>query len=152
MWIVSLSGWSSSPGSSFVWFGIETSIFRLCCYLTLYYTSSLVLQISTHSSITPPHRTYHTHCAHQKDHQTSPIHSNAMSYASRQTAGNSCLETTQITCPECNQLMCHSTQISVQCHGGQGYHRSCCINCLLMEVDHCCFEVSPALTPEYGRS
>jgi hypothetical protein len=41
----------------------------------------------------------------------------------------------EVICPHYEHLMLHSTQISVQCHDDQGYHKSRCVNCLLMEMD-----------------
>ncbi|KAG9667098.1 hypothetical protein KCU99_g9129, partial [Aureobasidium melanogenum] len=65
-----------------------------------------------------------------------------MSYALQQTDGISCFDTTQVNCPLCDQLMLHSTRITIPCHDGQGYHKSSCVNCLLMEMDDCCFEIT----------
>jgi hypothetical protein len=55
------------------------------------------------------------------------------------------VDATQVNCPFCDQLMLHSTQISVQCYDLQGHHKSRCVTCLLMEMDDCCFEVNTAI-------
>ncbi|KAG9529897.1 hypothetical protein KCU93_g2920, partial [Aureobasidium melanogenum] len=65
-----------------------------------------------------------------------------MSNALQHTAGSSCLDITQVNCPICDHPMLHSTQVTVPCHDGQGYHRSSCVNCLLTEMDDCCFEIT----------
>ncbi|KAH0360959.1 hypothetical protein KCU65_g9063, partial [Aureobasidium melanogenum] len=45
-------------------------------------------------------------------------------------------------CIDCDEPLLDSKQIVVKCCDSCGHHKSQCVNCLLMELDDCCVEIS----------
>jgi hypothetical protein len=92
---------------------------------------------------------------HHIQHSTSSFQQSSSTFrpltikmSSSRGASMSPVDATRVHCPKCDQIMLYSTRIAVQCHDSYGYHKSRCVNCLFMEMDDCCFEVSTALLPQ----
>jgi hypothetical protein len=111
--------------------------------LARHYTSNLpLLQISINSPDTSSHP---DHCIQQ-----SPSPSEWLSPTRRpikMSKSDNPVDTAHFNCTSCEQIILYDGQISVQCLDSQGYHRSRCVNYLLMDMDDYCVEVNTVLLP-----
>jgi hypothetical protein len=111
------------------------SMFRLSLLLLLLLNASIHVQSS--SPPPPPNINLEQHC---------------VKMSSPRPESDNPVDITHVDCASCDQILLHTGQISAKCHDSQSYHKSCCANFLLMEIDDCYFEVDTALYFPSGGS
>jgi hypothetical protein len=131
-------------------FGLEPSISTFRLLLLYLFSASLHVQPSL-PKIDPLFRRISS-STHLIQHSTSSFqqlsstfHPLTIKMCSSRDVSESPVDAVQVHCPKCDQIMLYSTQVAVQCHDYYSYHKSCCVNCLFMEMDDCCFEVNTSL-------